>query len=472
VHGRSRLSGCLALGVAVIALAGPRAAVAQEWSGVHRLVGGSTVGRADPCDVAIRPSGEVIATWTESRPRRSSGVRTISGSFARRSASGRWSRPTVIWKHKIGIPRSITSNGVYGYCPSIAPGHDGSIDFLFTQQRETALTRTGPVYSGPSMTYVRRLSASGSWSAPKLLARARSLNAVEVNARGDAIAVVTGRRADVISRSPSGRWSAPRPLPNRHGAFVALGEGGDALAAWPESSRVMAKVRSPGGTWSAARTVAKSTRTCDIGRGVEFQLAAGPAGDMAVGWGCSGYQNRQYLYAMQVVPLPHGGVWGAPETLDTATVDSEAPPFTEHVTGFTVAGMAFDAGGTAHVAYLRGVQPAGQPPTLVRELRVSDRPAAAPWTAPAAVATFGNTDARLVLQPDGAGLVLASGSTDHPAMEAVARSAAGAWSAPTEVPKARLISGPLTAVNGGVTAVMSDAAGFHAVDIAVASLRP
>ena len=93
---------------------------------------------------------------------------------------------------------------------------------------------------------------------------------VQVAADGTAMAVWNKRTSGVtthysVVRPPGGTWGAPQPIvadPDVTFMRLALGDNGDAIAVWWDSSVTVgtrAAVRPAGGTWGAPETI---TSTC------------------------------------------------------------------------------------------------------------------------------------------------------------------------------------------------------------------
>lgn len=293
------------------------------WSAPEPAPGGSCP------SVAVGAGGVVVAVWA-----------TSDGVLAQtRSAAGAWLRgqrlartthaaSPVVAASAAGAVAAWTDGdsivvatagrtGRFGAPVRIASGAD------LTTELRAALDAPGdalvgwspPAGAGASAAFVFR-PAGGRWQAVQRLVRGRgSIGTPDLglDARGRAVAgwstysPETGTQVWVASASEGGRFGRPVRLA-AHGDVpaVALGSGGDAVAAWEAGGRIVAAIRSASGVWGVPRPIsAPDTR---VGR---VALAVSPAGEAVAAWIRYGFEAGARADVLQAAVRRPGGRFGA-----------------------------------------------------------------------------------------------------------------------------------------------------------------
>ncbi len=192
---------------------------------------------------------------------------------------------------------------------------------------------------GRSAVYVVRRSASGLWSAPRLLSpegHPGTSPSVAMNARGNTVVAWEGRQSGIptvraVVRRAGGRWSAVGNVSHtvRASAIaeVALDASGTATVAWSRwdgrSHRVVATRKTATGHWGPGVTVSPA------GQDTTSAHVAVAAGVTIVTWEGT---------VVEGVRRPLGGSWGAVIPLSHGAAGSSHQ-------------LAMDAGGHTVVAW-------------------------------------------------------------------------------------------------------------------------
>jgi hypothetical protein len=152
---------------------------------------------------------------------------------------------------------------------------------------------------------------------------------VAMNTRGDAVVIwerrdpSVGRSINAATRPAGGRFGAPHQLAGPDGGpgaeSIAIGEGGDVLAAWGtfgQSGSIVTAFRPAGGDWGGAEPVLHLGPWI-VGRPV---VAVGPDGRAAVAWQRSDSSDVSRQSVVQVAERPPGGPFTAARDLETSTL--------------------------------------------------------------------------------------------------------------------------------------------------------
>lgn len=155
------------------------------------------------------------------------------------------------------------------------------------------------------------------------------------------LAVGHGRRAAVIYSGPrrndvqvrrlqaSGGWSAPVTIGQGRSPRIVLDRSGNATAVWIKAGFDLMSARQPaGGRWSKPRRI--SPLTPDPHRSVvvgifEVDLAANADGDVAAAWNISSMDDDELPFPAQVAHRPAGEGWGPPRTIHPDTDVGRTP---------------------------------------------------------------------------------------------------------------------------------------------------
>ena len=211
-------------------------------------------------------------------------------------------------------------------------------------------------------------------------------------------------------------WLAPQDLSvpghDSYAPQAALDPAGNAVAVWLHSDGtnviVQAAVRPGGGAWGAPQDL--STAGQDA---LKPQVALDAAGNALAVWIRSNGTN----YIVQAAARPAGGAWSAPQDLSAAGHDADFPQ------------VALDAAGNG-LAVWEGDNGTNE------IVQAAARPAGGAWSAPQDLSATGQNAHRPQVALDPAGNALAVWERSNGTnliVQAAARPAGGAWSAPQDL---------------------------------------
>lgn len=444
-----------------------------SWSRPHTLspstlMGGPSGKVSQACDLAVRSNGSVVATWTRRsgeglRSRRLAPPQRTAAFVAEKRPGGAWGRARTVWAHTVGIRGSIVSNGIYATCPKIVLGAQGTLDTVWSEQREVGTAQKFIRDEPPNLFKMSR-DRSGRWSRRQLWARNATRPLVLSNDHGAAIVYYRrGRAPTTVSRAAGKSWGKPQSFTRngidsfRYGNLDLhwiLDSADRALVVWTNSSRRLVLRTWANGRWADPQAVPKSPSGCGPGpNAVGQREAIAPDGTVAIAVNCeynAAYNNRmdRGRIGLQIALRRPSGEWVFPGDLDvqeTTAYDATAANQQLTVNGLLApTSLGYDAAGNLHVTWQRKLWPIGAPDPEKAEIRSTVLPAGAAATLPAttiatlpASADGGTGDGEMlasIVQADGSSAAALVG----PAGAAVITRAGvfGPWSAP-------MISGPL-----------------------------
>ena len=271
--------------------------------------GGESPYGAAVVDLAVNPTGAVVAAWSWGSDDRGVPWRIQS---ARRPAGGSWGEPVDVtpasgakdpqlgiaadgaatlvygWQ-RFGHPRVLKARQLRagdGWSEASVVAVEGSGETLTVDRAGNSLVVFTPDFNQVEATY---RPARGKWRAARTLSPdgvTISDFSSAVNGRGMAV-VVLGRgngRVDLVKRPSHGSWSAPvrvaRPGTTVYDVLAALNGAGDTFVGWGGTA-LYGTYRPQGGTWSRRFAISPDAGA-DVLEATFAEVA--PNGDVVVMW--------------------------------------------------------------------------------------------------------------------------------------------------------------------------------------------
>jgi hypothetical protein len=333
------------------------------WSKAQTLTPLTGFEAADP-SIAIGPTGIAVAMWDRYQNSPPNGLVIQASS---RPAHGSWG-PVV----------SLSPAAGSSSLPKVGVDASGNAIAIW-QQTNSASTAIETA----------DLPAGGSWSMPVAISTpgvSAQRPTLAVNASGDAIAGWQSANGQIlVAERKFGVWGSPvvlAPAAFRQGGLhVALNDRGDGAAVWSGRGTTRVATRAEGGSWSAPTTVSTQSE------GGTASIALDDSGNAVAAFAIVQYSGGGYVYPVQAVSRPAGGLWSAPASISGASEYATATTLVATPAGTFVAGWTDDN----TLAVRAAIRPQGQtafgPPVSISsgsqiELAVAAGRTAATWIGP------------------------------------------------------------------------------------------
>ena len=255
------------------------------------LISARDGGNASDPEVAVDPSGNAVAVFSQSDGTRYS-------IFANRFT------PTAGW----GAPEQIADDGSSAHGAQVAVDSSGNAVAVWEQFN----------------TFANRFTPTAGWGAPEVIGVGVGPQ-VAVDPSGNAVAVgqlfVDGTRHIFANRfTPTAGWGAPEVIDDddgadARGAQVAVDPSGNAVVVWEQSEGVPAPYTifanrfTPTAGWGAPEQI----ETDDGGYAAYPQVAVDPSGTAVAVW-MQSEGDRGTIFANRFTPAAG---WGAAERIET-----------------------------------------------------------------------------------------------------------------------------------------------------------